>query len=92
MSDMHGMMEREFVMPTGLGSNRVDKSSENQDSVEGDSFPEGTSQALGSEDRAPLTEDPESPRDIVHENVLTLFPLALFFPFLLFGLVIAFSE
>lgn len=42
--------------------------------------------------RAPLTEDPESPRDIVHENVLFLFPLALSFLFLLFGLVIAFSE
>ena len=39
-----------------------------------------------------LTDDPESPRDIVHENVLALFPLALFFVFLLFGLVIAFSE
>jgi hypothetical protein len=44
------------------------------------------------QDRAPLTEDPESPRDIVHENVLVLLPLALFFLFLLFGLVIAFSE
>jgi hypothetical protein len=44
------------------------------------------------QERAPLTEDPESPRDIVHENVLVLFPLALFFVFLLFGLVIAFSE
>lgn len=40
----------------------------------------------------PLSEDPESPRDIVHENVLVLFPLALLFVFLLFGLVIAFSE
>lgn len=40
----------------------------------------------------PLTEDPESPRDIVHENVLVLFPLALCFIFLLFGLVIAFSD
>jgi hypothetical protein len=39
----------------------------------------------------PLTEDPESPRDIVHENVLVLFPVALLFLFLLFGLVIAFS-
>jgi hypothetical protein len=38
------------------------------------------------------TEDPESPRDIVHENVLVLFPLALSFVFLLFGLVIAFSD
>jgi hypothetical protein len=40
----------------------------------------------------PLTEDPESPRDIVHENVLVLFPRALFFLFLIFGLVMAFSE
>jgi hypothetical protein len=40
----------------------------------------------------PLTEDPESPRDIVNENVLVLFPLALSFIFLLFGLVIAFSN
>jgi hypothetical protein len=40
----------------------------------------------------PLIEDPESPRDIVHENVLVLFPLALFFLFLLLGLVIAFSK
>jgi hypothetical protein len=40
----------------------------------------------------PLTEDPESPRDIVHESVLVLFPLALSFIFLLFGLVIAFSD
>jgi len=40
----------------------------------------------------PLIEDPESPRDIVHENVLVLFPLALSFVFLLFGLVIAFSK
>ena len=39
-----------------------------------------------------LTDDPESPRDIVHENVLVLFPLALSFVFLLFGLVIAFSD
>ena len=38
------------------------------------------------------TEDPESPRDIVHENVLVLFPLALSFVFLVFGLVIAFSD
>ena len=44
-----------------------------------------------SQDRAQPTADPESPRDIVHENVLVLFPLALFFLFLLFGLVIAFS-
>jgi hypothetical protein len=44
------------------------------------------------QDRTPLTEDPESPRDIVHENVLILFPLALFFLFLVLGLVIAFSE
>jgi len=44
------------------------------------------------EDRAPLAGDPESPRDIVHENVLVLFPLALFFLFLVLGLVIAFSE
>ena len=43
-------------------------------------------------DRAPLAGDPESPRDIVHENVLVLFPLALFFLFLVLGLVIAFSE
>jgi hypothetical protein len=43
-------------------------------------------------ERAPLTEDPESPRDIVHENVLVLFPLALFFLFLVLGLVLAFSE
>ena len=40
----------------------------------------------------PLTEDPESARDIAHENVLVLFPLALSFVFLLFGLVIAFSD
>jgi hypothetical protein len=40
----------------------------------------------------PLTDDPESPRDIVHENVLVIFPLALAFLFLLFGLVIAFSK
>ena len=38
------------------------------------------------------TEDPESPREIVHENVLVIFPLALAFLFLLFGLVIAFSK
>jgi len=43
------------------------------------------------QDRAEVTSDPESPRDIVHDNVLVLFPLALFFVFLLFGLVIAFS-
>jgi hypothetical protein len=29
---------------------------------------------------------------IVHENVLVIFPLALAFLFLLFGLVIAFSK
>ena len=44
-----------------------------------------------SQDRAELTSDPESPRDIVHDNVLVLFPVALSFVFLLFGLVIAFS-
>lgn len=42
--------------------------------------------------RAEPTEDPESPRDIVQENVLVLFPLALSFVFLLFALVIGFSK
>ena len=66
--------------------------STHEDSVDGDSVPEGTSQALTLEDYEPPTDDPESPRDIVHENVLVLFPLALLFVFLLFGLVVAFSE
>lgn len=75
-----------------LGSSVVD-SSQNHDSVrDGDSFPEGTPQGRGLQDSAALTDDPESPRDIVQDNVLVLFPLALFFVFLLFGLVIAFSE
>ena len=74
-----------------LGSNALD-TSQSHDSVHGDSFLEGTPQARDWQDSAGLTDDPESPREIVHENVLVLFPVALFFVFLLFGLVIAFSE
>ena len=78
--------------PPSPSSNAVDESPPNPDSIHFVSFPEGSSQAQDLQDRDPLTDDPESPRDIVEENILVVFPLALLFVFLVCGLVIAFSE
>ncbi len=85
------LTDGEASLNHALGSNVVDTSGDH-DSIHGDSLPAATPRAHDLQHGAALTEDPESPRDIVHENVLVLFPAALFVVFLCFGLVIALSE
>jgi len=50
---------------------------------------EAAPQDLDSPDSDPAAADPESPRDIVHENILALLPVSLFFLLAVFGLVMA---